>query len=95
VAAFILVIFVFCSLVLSVWAWRSYGSLSQRESDSPTDGPVVLIMIATFVLNPLLLEVLAHYTKVSPIERIGAAAGASVLFQNVGFLVLNGARKKA
>jgi hypothetical protein len=52
-------------------------------------------MIATFVLNPLLLEVLAHYTKVSPIERIGVAAGASVLFQNVAFLVLNGVRKKA
>jgi len=86
VAALVLVIFVFCSLVVSVWAWRSYGSLSQRESDSPTDGPVALIMIVTFVLNPLLLEVLAYHTKFSPIGRIGVAAGASVLFQNVAFL---------
>jgi len=91
----LLVIFVLGSLILSVRAWRSYDSLPRREPDGPTNRPVLVISIAAIVLYSSLLELLAHYTKLSFLTCIGVAGAALLLFQFVAFRVVKRARQKA
>src|ERR1017187_1775218 len=79
VGVLFLAILVLASLVFSVRAWRSYDSLSRRESDGPTDRPVLVISIAAIVLYSFVLELLAHYTKLSFIARIGVTGAAILL----------------
>ena len=91
----LLVIFVLGSLVFTVRAWRTYDSLSRRESDGPTDRPVLVITIVAGFLYSSLLELLAHYTKLSFVTRIGVASGAVLLIQFVAYRVLSRVRQKA
>jgi len=91
----LLTIFVFGSLVFSAWAWRSYGSLSQRELDGPTDRAAFVIMIAVIVLYSSLFESLTHYTKLSFIECLVVAASASLAFRYLAIQILGRVRRKA
>ena len=91
----ILTIFVLASLVFSVRAWRSYDSLPRPEPDGPTDRPVLVISIGAIVLYSSLPELLAHYTNLSSIARIGVTGAVVLLVQFVAFRVLNRVRQKA
>ena len=91
----LLVIVVAGSLVFSVQAWRGYDSTSRPEPDGPIDKPVLIIGIIAIVLCSFLPELLAHYTKLSFIERLGIAGAATLLFQFLAFRVLTRVRQKA
>lgn len=84
----LLAIFVIASLVFSVRAWRNYDSLPRPEPDGPTDRPVLVISIGAIVLYSCLPELLAHYTHLSLIARIGVTGAAVLLVQFVAFRVL-------
>ena len=73
----------------------SYDSLPQPEPDGLTDRPVLVISIGAIVLYSSLPELLAHYTNLSWIARIGVTGAAVLLVQFVAFRVLNQVRRKA
>jgi hypothetical protein len=92
----LLAIFVFGSLVLSVRAWRSYDALSsQREVNVQPDKPAFTISLGGIILYPLSLELLARYTKLPFIARIGVTGAATLPVQYLSLQVLNRVRPKS
>jgi hypothetical protein len=90
----LLAIFVVGSLVFSLWAWRSYDALSQKESVDQDDPDPLVIVTVIALLGGCLPEVLRHYTKWPSAQRIGLSVAVIAVAQYLAFRVLNRLRRK-
>jgi hypothetical protein len=86
-----LIIFVVGSLVLSIWAWRNYETVSRKESVG-ADDPAAFITFA--VIGGSLPELLRHYTRWSLTPRIGLSVATTALALYLASRVLSKVRQK-
>jgi hypothetical protein len=90
----LLAIFVVGSLGFSLWAWRSYDTLSQKKSVDQDDPEPLVIVTVVALLGGCLPEVLWHYTNWPFALRIGLSVAVIAAAQYLAFRVLNRLRRK-
>ncbi len=90
----LLAIFVVGSIAFSLWAWKSYDALSQKESVDQDDPTSLVIVTVTTLLGGCIPEVLRHYTKWPFTLRIGLSAAFILVAQYLVFRILNRVRQK-
>ena len=93
-AIFVLVIFAVGSVVFSIWAWRSYDTISQKDLIAQDDTEPLVIVSMITLLGGGLLELLRYYTKLPFILRIAISVAATTLAQYLAFRVLDRFRRK-
>lgn len=90
----LLAIFVVGSLVFSLWAWRNYDAVPQKELVGQDDPKPLVIVTVIALLGGGLPEVLRHYTQWPFALRIGLSVAVITVAQYLTFRVLNRVRQK-
>jgi hypothetical protein len=93
-AIILLIIFVVGSLVLSMWAWRNYETVSRKKSVGPDDPTAFITFAVIGLVSGSLPELLRHYTRWSLTPRIGLSVATTALALYLASRVLSKVRQK-